>query len=79
MNYAVIFSYSFDCEVAVYLFKTEEEAVQFLRDNYETELRIDNEENEWNSIGTISDDGWSAEIITSFGDRTCFQIGTIYN
>ena len=79
MNYVVIFTYSFDDETAAYLFKTEEEAVKFLRDSYEEELRIDIEENEWDSVGKISDDGWSAEITTSFGDTTWFKIGTIYN
>lgn len=79
MNYAVIFTYSFDDETSVYLFETESEAVKFLRDTYEEELRIDIEENEWDSIGKISDDGWSGEITTSFGDTTWFKIGRIYN
>ena len=58
MNYAVIFIYSFDDEVAVYLFETEEEAKNFLANSYKEELRIDTEENEWNSEGTFSEDGW---------------------
>ena len=84
MNYAVIFTYSFDDEVAVYLFETEEEAKNFLESSYKEELRIDTEENEWNSEGTISDDGWYAKIENYFGDEgsepdvTEFRIGNIY-
>ena len=40
MNCAVIFTYSFDSEVAVYLFEREEDAVKFLFDSYSEELRI---------------------------------------
>ena len=84
MNYAVIFSYSFDDEVAVYLFETEKEAKNFLANSYKEELRIDTEENEWNSKGTISDDGWYAKIENYYGDEgsepdvTEFRIGNIY-
>lgn len=83
MNYAVIFSYSFDGDVAVYLFETEEEAVAFLRSSYEEELRMDIEESDWISSGEISDDGWYAKIETaSMGcmgtDVTEFRIGNVY-
>ena len=84
MSYAVIFTYSFDDEVAVYLFETEEEAKKFLKDSFSEELRIDTEENEWNSEGTISEDGWYAKIENYFGDEgsepavTEFRIGNIY-
>lgn len=83
MNYAVIFSYSFDGDVAVYLFETEEEAVAFLRSSYEEELRMDIEESGWISSGEISDDGWYAKIETaSMGcmgvDITEFRIGNVY-
>ena len=84
MNYAVIFTYSFDAEVSVYLFETEEEAKDFLKSYYKEELRIDTEENEWNSEGTISEDGWYAKIENYFGDEgsepdiTEFRIGNIY-
>lgn len=83
-NYAVIFTYSFDNEVAVYLFETEEQAKKFLEDSYIEELRIDIEENGWGSEGTISDDGWYAKIENYFGDEgsepdvTEFRIGNIY-
>ena len=84
MNYAVIFTYSFDSEVAVYLFGIEEEAKKFLKDSFSEELRIDTEENGWNSEGYISDDGWYARIENYFGDEgsepavTEFRIGIIY-
>lgn len=84
MNYAVIFTYSFDDEVAVYLFSTEDEAKKFLRESYLEELRIDTEESGWDSVGEISSDGWYAKITTNFysgcphTDVTEFRIGNIY-
>lgn len=81
MNYAVIFTYSFDGEVAVYLFPNETSAEEFLRSSYEEELRIDKEENGWDAHGEISDDGWYAKITTVFDDHddvTEFRIGNIY-
>ena len=84
MSYAVIFTYNFDDEVAVYLFEAEEEAKNFLESSYKEELRIDTEENEQNSKGTISDDGWYAKIENYYGDEgsepdvTEFRIGNIY-
>lgn len=83
-NYAVIFTYSFDSDTAVYLFETEDEAKKFLKDYYTEELRIDTEENGWSSEGTISDDGWYAKIENYCGDEgsepdiTEFRIGNIY-
>ena len=84
MSYAVIFTYSFDNEVAVYLFETEEEAKDFLKSYYKEELRVDIEESGWHSEGTISEDGWYAKIETYFVDGgnkpdvTEFRIGSIY-
>lgn len=84
MNYAVIFTYSFDGDVAVYLFATEDEAQKFLRESYQEELRIYQEENGWNSVGEISEDGWYARIHVEFDDAdhpldlTEFRIGTVY-
>lgn len=82
MNCAVIFTYSFDSEVAVYLFEREEDAVKFLFDSYSEELRIDLYENGWNSVGEISPDGLYAKITTSFPDGedvTEMYVGTIYS
>ena len=84
-SYAVIFTYSFDDEVPVYLFNTEEEAKNFLRESYEEEMRIDIEENRWDSEGTLSEDGWYAKIENYYGDEgsdpdvTELRIGNIYN
>ena len=38
MSYAVIFTYSFDDEVAVYLFETDEKAKNFRISSYKEEL-----------------------------------------
>ena len=84
MSYAVVFTYSFNNEVAVYLFETEEEAKDFLKSYYKEELRIDTEENEWHSEGTISKDGWYAKIEKHYEDEenepdvTEIRIGNIY-
>lgn len=80
MNYAVIFTYSFDDDVAVYLFETEDEAIAFLVGSYKEELRID-AENGWDSEGSLEDDGYSAKITTYFSDHinvTEFRIGKVY-
>lgn len=82
MNYAVIFTYSFDGDVAVYLFPDESSAKKFLRDNYEEELRIDKEENEYDVYGEISDDGRYAKIVDRFNDHenvTELLIGEVYS
>lgn len=80
-NYAVIFTYSFDDEVAVYLFDTEEEAKKFLKDNFEEEIRIDTEENGWDCNWSIEDDGRYAVIFNRFNDKvdtTTMRIGNVY-
>lgn len=81
MNYAVIFRYTFDEEVAVYLFATEDEAKKFLRESFEEEVRIDMEENGWDTNAYIDEDGRSAAIFNRFSDRTdvtYMDIGNIY-
>lgn len=81
MNYAVIFTYSFDGETSVYLFADEKSAKKFLCDSYNEELRIDSKENGCDVAGEISADGWYAKITTVFQgeeDRTEIRIGTIY-
>lgn len=67
-NYAVIFTYSFDSEVSVYLFATEQEAKKFLKDSLDEEVRIDREENGWDCEFTLSEDGWYAKITNNFDD-----------
>ena len=48
-NYAVIFEYTFDDEIPVRLFDTLDEAKKFLRDSFNEEVRIDKEENGWDT------------------------------
>ena len=84
MSYAVIFTYSSNVNPAVYLFDTEAEAKLFLLESYREELRIYTEENGWNSVGEISDDGWYAKIQVDSDDGdpaidlTELRIGNIY-
>ncbi len=80
MNYAMVITYSFDDEVAVYLFADEEAAKKMLRESYENEVRIDTEENGWDVDAVIRDDGWYAKITDRFHDHenvTEFRIGTV--
>ena len=81
MNYAVIFRYTFDEEIVVHLFATIEEAKKFLKDCYEEEVRVDTEENGWDTHSYFSEDGLSAAIFNRFYDRTditYMDIGNIY-
>ena len=80
-SYAVIFTYSFDNDVAVYLFDTFEEAQEFLKGSYEEEMRIDIEENGWDTNGYIEEDCSYARIFNRFTDHTdvtTFRIGNVY-
>ena len=82
MNYAVIFTYSFDPEVPVYLFADFDSAADFLRTSMMDELKIDVEENGWNSVLEFSEDNDYAKITTYFFDHTDITeayIRTIYN
>lgn len=79
--FAFICTYSFDDDVAVYLCKTEAEAVDMLRQTYKDEVQSDTE-NGHEFEASISDDGWKAEIINyrSSGDvdHTWYRIGHVY-
>lgn len=80
-SYAVIFSYSFDDDVAVYLFDTWDEALKFLKDSYNEEMRIDIEENGWDTNGSIEEDTGYAKIFNRFYDHTNvteMKIGHVY-
>lgn len=80
-SFAVIFTYSFDDEVVVYLFDNESDAKKFLFDSYREEMRVDTEENGWNAEGWISEDGRYARITTRFDngeDTTEFRLGNVY-
>jgi hypothetical protein len=79
-SYAVVFTYSWDNDAAVYLFDTEEEAVDFLAGAYDAEVKNDVEcgfESEY----FIDSDGYYARITrySSFGDDiTEFHLGRVY-
>lgn len=81
-SYAVVFTYSFDTAAAVYLFDTLLEAREFMFKSYKEELRIDVEENGWNSEGYIQEDGMYAKITNHFQDEgddvTEFHVANIY-
>lgn len=79
--FAVVFTYSFDTDSAVYLFDTEEEAIDYMMKSLAEELRIDTEENGWSSEGYIQEDGMYAKITNHFQDGddvTEFHIANIY-
>ena len=78
VNYAVIFCYSFDDDVALYVFNTEEEAKKFLKESYEEELRIEVEENKFYAEGYFRDDGLYTTITVNHDDVTEMRIGKIY-
>lgn len=80
--YAVIFIYSFDWDVAVYLFEDLEEAKEFLKSSAEEEYRIDTEENGWTTELEFDNDNCYAKITNHFLDRddiTEMHIGNIYS
>ena len=69
--YPVVCHYSFDCDVPVTLYGSEEEAKQALREDYAEECRIQTEENgheaKQDLNAKISDDGSYAEIMIDAG------------
>ncbi len=82
----LVIHYSFDSEVPVRLYKTEEEAVAALKKLYEAELTIQLEENErvlGKDLETdIAEDGRWASITTYWDDNkdvTEWAIGTVYD
>lgn len=82
MNYAVVFTYSFNDDVAVYLFEDLESAEKFLVDNYREELRVDVQENGYITSSYITNDHRYAAITDHFEDHddiTEMYIGQIYD
>ncbi len=84
--YAVVFSYSFDPDTAVELFHTWDEALKFLVDSYNVELRIDREENDKNPKCSLDTESGYAFISNAWEDNdgewhidmTEFRIGNVY-
>lgn len=80
-SFAVVFTYSFADDVAVYLFDTEDDAKKFLLEAYREELRIDTEENNFELYGSITGDGRYAKIVNHFADHddiTEMHLGNVY-
>ena len=79
---AVVFTYSFDTDSAVYLFDTQEEAIDYMMKSLEEELRIDKEENGQDSDSYVTEDKMYAKIITHFprgDDVTEMRIANVYD
>ena len=79
-KYAVVVTYSFDPDVPVRLFKEYDEARDYLKADWEKEVKIDTEENEWDTDYEISAEGDYARITNRFADRddvTEWRIGTV--
>jgi len=57
MSFAVVFTYSFDHDVAVYLFETENEAKEFLTGSFEEEVKM------------YQEDGWELDVELSSNKR----------
>lgn len=80
-SYAVTFNYSFDDDVAVYLFDTQEDAVQFLVDSILAEYKIEAEENGFPSECEFNEDKTYGVVRTFFKDETDVmeaRVGNIY-
>lgn len=81
MEYAVIFTYSYDDDVAVYLFDTFEAAQNYLISAILEERRIDVEENGWDSYFEFNEDKTYGKLTTQLSDRDDImevRIGNIY-
>ena len=88
-KYAVIITYTYDPDVPVYPFETEEDAIEALEKCFHDELRISKDEDGANVIGTISPDKRYASIttnveyakdlpITNKKDKIEMRVGNIY-
>ena len=65
--YAVIFTYNFDDDCTVTLFNDADKAKAYLKKSFETERKIEEEENDWD-IETEHNDDWTYAKITHFGN-----------
>ena len=78
--YVLIVTYSFDPQVIAHSFENHDDAVRALREDFESEKRIDIEENEWDTTATINEDGGYAKIVNHFekgDDITEFRVAEI--
>lgn len=70
-KYAVVITFSFDADVNIQLFKEYEDAIEYLRKDFENEKRIAIEENEWEineDLTGIQEDGSYAILAENFTD-----------
>ena len=66
-EYAVIFTYNFDTESEIFLFGNNyDKAVEYLKESFEKELRIEIEENEWEDVESWHNDDWTCASITHY-------------
>ena len=72
-DYAVVFSYSFDTDCAVTLCESLEQAIAYLKQSFEEELRIETEENGW-EVETFHSEDWTYAEINYGGDQCCYHI-----
>ena len=78
--YAVVFTYSFDQDCAVYLFQGEQSAKEFLKESFDEELRIEVEENglhPFHPFSLLSDDGWFGKISDN-ADTAYYHVARVY-
>ena len=68
--------YSFDCEMPMYVFDTEEEAKEFIKQDFEKEMKYQEECDM--QVDGEQDDGF-ARILYPSGDFIEWNIGTIMN
>jgi hypothetical protein len=66
---AVVFTYSFDPDCAVTICDSLKDAIAYLKQAFEEELRIETEENKWEVESYHNDDWTYAEI--RYGEDTC--------
>ena len=81
-SFAVCCTYNFDTDAAVYLFDTQQEAVDWLRASLLEAHRIDTEENGWDSSYEISEDELYGKITTRFADHddiTEYRVANVYS
>ena len=67
--FAVKTTYSFDSDEVVVFFGDNDAAKSHLKVDFEREIKIDRDENQWDSEGKLADDGCHAQIANAFLDH----------
>lgn len=81
-NFAVVVTFSFSDQVSVLLFRTYEEALDFLKNDILEEYEADIRDKCWDSEYTISEEDGRAVLTTHFADKDDvveWKIGTVYD